>query len=84
MDDGAIHSSGGISKPQFLECNLEKFEIFQIHDGRLNMCHLCLSVLKTGKVRLLGDYKIGVADGQNCDRSDVDVGDTVVKEMAGI
>ena len=60
--------------------NLEKFEIFQIHDGRLG-CAPPLSVgfLKTGKVRLLGDYKIGVADGQSCDREVIfDVGDTVV------
>ena len=61
--------------------NAEEFEIFQIHDGRLG-CAPPLSVgfLKTGKVRLLGDYKIGTADGQNCDRKIMfDVGDTVVK-----
>ena len=61
--------------------NLEEFEIFQIHDGRLG-CAPPLSVgfLKTGKVRLLGDYKIGTADGQNCDKKIMfDVGDTVVK-----
>ena len=61
--------------------NAEGFEIFQIHDGRLG-CAPPLSVgfLKTGKVRLLGDYKIGTADGQNCDRKIMfDVGDTVVK-----
>ena len=61
--------------------NLEEFEIFQVHDGRLG-CAPPLSVgfLKTGKVRLLGDYKIGTADGQNCDKKIMfDVGDTVVK-----
>ena len=61
--------------------NLEEFEIFQIHDGRLG-CAPPLSVvfLKTRKDRLLGDYKIGTADGQNCDKKIMfDVGDTVVK-----
>ena len=61
--------------------NVEKFEFFQIHDGRLGCAPpLSIGFTKKGKLRLLGDYKVGESEGQNCDRDIMfDVGNTVVR-----